>query len=222
MNNSLLFAVLAYEILVIVGLGFWVQRAKNHRGRDEFALAHRSLPMPVVAVTLALTVLGTAHILGVFEMAWILGAAAIWFSIAHVILLVVVCLGTGLWVRRIGVTTVPQLLQLTYGIETRLMVSCVMAGVLFGILTVEAQGMHPVRGARGHEGNRHREPRQCRRDVHRPDPRHCFHCHEIARRRLFECAAFLSGRGPNTYALNLWECQHHADLCTRHYCRRGV
>jgi len=141
MNNSLLLAVLAYEILVILGLGLWVQRSKNQRGRDEFALAQRSLPMPVVAVTLALTVLGTAHILGVFEMAWILGAAAIWFSVAHVILLVVVCLGTGLWVRRVGVTTVPQLLELSYGVETRLMVSCVMAGVLFGILTVEAQGI---------------------------------------------------------------------------------
>lgn len=142
MNYGMLIAVLAYEVIVIVGLGVWIQRrqASSH-AKDEFALAGRSLPMPVVAVTLALTVLGTAHILGVFEMAWILGAAAVWFSIAHVILLVVVCLGTGLWVRRLGVTTVPELLDSTYGLETRLCVSCVMAGVMFGILTVEAQGI---------------------------------------------------------------------------------
>jgi SSS family solute:Na+ symporter len=141
MDKSLLIAVLVYELLIIVGLGFWVQRRQDKAAKDEFALAHRSLSMPVVAVTLALTVLGTAHILGVFEMAWILGAAAVWFSIAHVILLVVVCLGTGLWVRRIGVVTVPQILELSYGLETRLLVSCIMAGVLFGILTVEAQGI---------------------------------------------------------------------------------
>jgi len=141
MNNGLLLAVLAYELLVIVGLGYWVQRTSKKGGRDEFALADRGLSMPVVAVTLALTVLGTAHILGVFEMTWILGAAAIWFSVAHVVLLVVVCLGTGLWVRRVGVTTVPELLQHVFGVEARLMVSCVMAGVLFGILTVEAQGI---------------------------------------------------------------------------------
>ena len=141
MDKSLLIAVLVYEVVVIVGLGLWVQRRQDKTARDEFALAHRSLSMPVVAITLALTVLGTAHILGVFEMAWILGAAAVWFSLAHVILLVVVCLGTGLWVRRLGVTTVPQLLELTYGLETRLLVSCIMAGVLFGILTVEAQGI---------------------------------------------------------------------------------
>lgn len=142
MNYAMLIAMLAYEVVLIVGLGLWIQRWQaKHAEEDQFALAGRSLPIPVVAVTMALTVLGTAHILGVFEMAWILGAAAVWFSLAHVILLVVVCLGTGLWVRRLGVTTVPQLLDTAYGLETRLFVSCVMAGVMFGILTVEAQGI---------------------------------------------------------------------------------
>lgn len=143
MDLPLLIGVLAYEIIVIVGLGVWLQRrhAKQATSADEFALAGRDLPMPVVAVTLALTVLGTAHILGVFEMTWMMGAVAIWFSIAHVILLTFVCLGTGIWFRKLGVQTVPELLNRTSGLETRLLVSCVMAGVLFGILTVEAQGI---------------------------------------------------------------------------------
>jgi solute:Na+ symporter, SSS family len=136
-----LIGVLAYELIVIVGLGLWLQRRHTGDSSDEFALAGRDLPMPVVAVTLALTVLGTAHILGVFEMTWMMGAVAVWFSIAHVILLTFVCLGTGLWVRRLGVATVPELLNQTFGMETRLLVSCVMAGVLFGILTVESQGI---------------------------------------------------------------------------------
>lgn len=142
MDLPLLIGVLAYELIVIVGLGVWLQRShKPGAAEDEFALAGRDLPVPVVAVTLALTVLGTAHILGVFEMTWMMGAVAVWFSIAHVILLTFVCLGTGLWVRRLGVSTVPQLLSRAYGLEVRLLVSCVMAGVLFGILTVEAQGI---------------------------------------------------------------------------------
>lgn len=143
MDLPLLIGVLAYEIIVIVGLGVWLQRrhAKQAMSADEFALAGRDLPTPVVAVTLALTVLGTAHILGVFEMTWMMGAVAIWFSIAHVILLTFVCLGTGVWFRKLGVQTVPELLNRTSGVETRLLVSCVMAGVLFGILTVEAQGI---------------------------------------------------------------------------------
>jgi SSS family solute:Na+ symporter len=143
MNAGILIAVLIYEVGIILGVGMWLAKKEaSHPRRDgDFALAGRHLPVPVIAITLALTVLGTAHILGIFELAWFLGAAAVWFSLAHVILLVMVCLSTGLWVRRLGLTTVPEILDLLYGRGTRLIVSCTMAGVVFGILTIETQGI---------------------------------------------------------------------------------
>jgi len=143
LNTGILIAVLIYEAVLIFGVGFWLARKEKNQAESEgnFALAGRHLPMPVIAITLALTVLGTAHILGVFEMTWGLGAAAVWFSIAHVILLVMVCLTTGLWVRRLGLTTVPEILEELFGTGTRLVVSCTMAGVIFGILTIETQGI---------------------------------------------------------------------------------
>ncbi len=116
-------------MVIILGIGLWLAKrdASHAHHEGDFALAGRHLPVPVVAITLALTVLGTAHILGIFELAWFLGAAAVWFSIAHVALLVLVCLSTGLWVRRLGLTTVPEILDLLYGRGTRLVVSCTMA-----------------------------------------------------------------------------------------------
>jgi len=143
MNTGILISVLAYELLITVGLGLWLARRAARRALEDgsFTLGGRRLPLGVVAVTLALTVLGTAHILGIFEMSWYLGAAAVWFGLAHVILLVVVCLTTGVWVRRLGATTVPEILEMFYGPGTRLIVSCVMAGVIFGILTLETQGV---------------------------------------------------------------------------------
>jgi SSS family solute:Na+ symporter len=143
MNTGILIAVLAYEVLIILGVGLWIARreASHPKREGDFALAGRHLPMPVIAITLALTVLGTAHILGIFEIAWFLGAAAVWFSISHVVLLVLVCLTTGLWVRRLGLTTVPEILEMLFGRVTRLVVSCTMAGVIFGILTIETQGI---------------------------------------------------------------------------------
>ena len=143
MNTGILIAVLIYEVGIILGVGLWLAKreATHAKHEGDFALAGRHLPMPVIAITLALTVLGTAHILGVFEIAWNIGAAAVWFSVAHVILLVMVCLSTGLWVRRLGLTTVPEILQMLYGPGTRLMVSCTMAGVVFGIMTIETQGI---------------------------------------------------------------------------------
>lgn len=143
MNYGMIIGVLLYELLVIGGIGYWLYRksANEEHADGEFELGGRNLPTPVLAVTLALTVLGAAHILGVFEMAWDMGAAAVWFSIAHVILLVVVCTSTGLWFRRLECTTVPEVLKKFFGEELELLVSCVMAGVIFGILTLEAQGL---------------------------------------------------------------------------------
>ena len=143
MNYGMIIGVLFYELLIIGGIGYWLHRqnAGKEHAEGEFTLGGRDLPTPVLAVTLALTVLGAAHILGVFEMTWGMGAAAVWFSIAHVILLVLVCTTTGLWFRRLGLTTVPQVLKKFYSSELELVVSCVMAGVIFGILTLEAQGL---------------------------------------------------------------------------------
>lgn len=142
MKAGILLAVLAYLLILVVGVGSWLaRRERKHGVEGEFALGGRSLSSTVVAVTLAFSVLGTAHILGVFELAWTLGAAAVWFSLAHVILLVVVCVSTGLWVRRLGVSTVPEILELLFGGATRTVVSCVMAGVVTGLLTVETQGL---------------------------------------------------------------------------------
>lgn len=143
MNYGMIIGVLCYELLIIGGIGYWLYKkdAGKEHAEGEFALGGRDLPTPVLAVTLALTVLGAAHILGVFEMTWGMGAAAVWFSIAHVILLVLVCTTTGLWFRRLGLTTVPEVLRKFYNSELELVVSCVMAGVIFGILTLEAQGL---------------------------------------------------------------------------------
>ena len=143
MRIWLLAAVLGYLFVLVVGVGGWLARREKNRAAidGEFALGGRSLGPAVVAVTLAFSVLGTAHILGVFEMSWTLGAAAVWFSLAHVILLILVCLTTGLWVRRLGISTVPEILERLYGERVRLLVSCVMAGMLVGIMTIETQGL---------------------------------------------------------------------------------
>jgi SSS family solute:Na+ symporter len=143
MNIGLIIAVLAYELVLILGVAYWVSRQPKSSVQNdaEFTLGGRQMGIPVIAATLALTVLGTPHIMGIFEMAWNMGATALWFSIAHVILLVIVCLSTGLWVRRIGVTSVPQLLEDLYSPAIRVIVGCVMAGSIFGVLTLETQGL---------------------------------------------------------------------------------
>ena len=141
MRIGILLAVLLYEIVVIFGVGFYISKKRNKDEEGGFALAGRSMGVVTLATTMALTVLGAAHILGVFEMTYGMGAIAIWFSLAHVVLIVVACLGTGIWVRRLGITTVPEALNDMYGKGVSTAIACVMAGVIWGILTLETQGV---------------------------------------------------------------------------------
>ncbi|WP_424931838.1 sodium:solute symporter family protein [Amaricoccus macauensis] len=142
MNWGILVAVLAYEIVLILGLGlYFARKEKCNQEEGGFLLSNRDLPVAVVAVTLALTVLGTPHIFGIFEMTWFIGANAIWFGIAHAVLLVVTITTTAIWARRAQVTSMPEFISLIFGEVPRLMVGCVMAGLIWGILTLESQGI---------------------------------------------------------------------------------
>ena len=61
-------------------------------------------------------------------MSWHVGVTAVWFGLAHVILLSIVCLSTGIWARRLRLTTVSELLETLYSRNVRIAASCVMAG----------------------------------------------------------------------------------------------
>jgi len=143
MNFTLLISVIIYEVILIGGVALWLASRKKTSSSNgaSFELGGRDLPISVIIPSFALTVLGTAHILGIFEMSWFMGAASMWFGLANAMVIAIVCVSTGLWVRRMGVTTVPEMLERLYGPAVRVIVGCVMAGSIFGILTLETQGL---------------------------------------------------------------------------------
>lgn len=142
--TGVIIGVIVYLAALVFGVGGFIALRARKGATEEggsFLLSNRDLPVPVVATTMALTVLGAAHVLGGFEMTWFMGAVTAWFSLAHVILLAVACVATGRWVRRLNVSTIPELMEMLHGKSLRISVSCVMAGVIFGILTLETQGL---------------------------------------------------------------------------------
>lgn len=142
MQTNILIGLGVYLVIVIFGFGAIIghRQKKKALKAGSFILSDRDLPMPVVACTLALTVLGTIHVLGLFEMSFGVGAVAQWVSYAHVVLLIVVCLVTGRFARQLQVSSIPELISMLFGPTARLMVACVMAGGVFGIMTLEVQG----------------------------------------------------------------------------------
>jgi len=83
--------VIVYELLSVVGVGLLIRVLAKRRGESEdFVTANRSLSAPVIGVTLGLTYLGSLHVFGVMELAWDIGFAAIWVSVAHVAMICVI------------------------------------------------------------------------------------------------------------------------------------
>ncbi|HBZ49675.1 MAG TPA: sodium:solute symporter [Halieaceae bacterium] len=138
--SPVLTLVLIYNIAVIGGIGCYLAwREKISGNVTDLATGGRNAGMAMLSVTLAITYLGSAHVYGLMEMSFGLGAIALWFCFAHTILICVICLGTGPWVRRLGCATIPELLGRMYGPKMRTYVACIAAMVVFGLVTLETQ-----------------------------------------------------------------------------------
>lgn len=143
----ILIAVIFYEIISIGGVSLYLINKEKKEKKDtqkashddDFVTSGRSMSATMVGVSLALAILGAVHVFGIMEMAWDLGAASIWFSIAHVTTIAVICLFTGRWIRRMNVNTVPELIEKLFGKKLATIVTCVVAGQTFAILTMEVQ-----------------------------------------------------------------------------------
>lgn len=146
-TTAILTIVILYEVLSIGGVSlFLVMKGKKQKKvkggeGDDFITSGRSLPWPIVGCSLALAVLGAVHVFGIMEYSYYNGAIGIWFSVAHVTLLCVICLATGRWIRRTKVATVPQLIGKLYGDKIALICTSIIALQTFAILTMEVQAL---------------------------------------------------------------------------------
>ena len=162
MNWGVLIAVLIYEVVSIVGIGaFMAYKNKKNGGAESgsFAFAGGGLPASLVGITLALTLLGSAHNWGTCQNAASMGVIAAWFGIACVIMMVVITQITGPWVRKIEtaamwfmfVSWIANIVWVTCGLQERLgMVNfhqvylCMIVSVILGlVLTAVLPGTKP-------------------------------------------------------------------------------
>lgn len=143
MRLGILIPVLIYEAIVIFGASIYLMLKNKNKVKEEgeFALAGRNMGIIPLASTVALCAVGSAHFLGVFEMSYDIGAVSLWFCLSNVFVIVICSYCTGRWLRRMGSTTVPEVLAKMYGKGVSLMITCVMSGVIWGFITLETQGI---------------------------------------------------------------------------------
>ncbi len=142
MNIVVLIIVLIYEFVSILGIGMFINRRNRKKGGQEeggFAFAGSGLPASLVGITLALTLLGSAHNWGTCANVADMGVIAVWFGIACAIMMVVITNVTGPWIRRTGAKTVGEFLGHIFGKKSGILVSAINAALMIAMTCLEVE-----------------------------------------------------------------------------------
>ncbi|MCI8993930.1 MAG: sodium:solute symporter family protein [Eubacterium sp.] len=142
MNIAVLIVVLLYEFVSILGIGMFINRRNKKKGVEEaggFAFAGGGLPASLVGITLALTLLGSAHNWGTCANAFDMGVIAVWFGIACAVMMVVITNVTGPWIRRSGAKTVGEFLGHIFGKKAGIMTSAINAALGIAMTCLEVE-----------------------------------------------------------------------------------
>lgn len=115
---SALIAVVVLYPSILIGMSIWLARSvKSH---EDFMVAGRSVPVPMLVGTLICTWVGSGSLFGGAGLAYRTGIAELWFSFgAWMGLLVAFFLAAR--VRRIAQYTVPDLLEQRYNAAARVL-----------------------------------------------------------------------------------------------------
>ncbi|MCR5083148.1 MAG: sodium:solute symporter family protein [Parasporobacterium sp.] len=143
MQLIVLIAVVLYEIVSIVGVSAIINYRKKKKGGAEekgsFAFAGGGLPASLVGITLALTLLGSAHNWGTCQNSASMGVIGAWFGIACAVMMVVITQITGPWMRRTGAKTAGEFIAKIFGKTPGILISCINIGMGIAMTCLEIE-----------------------------------------------------------------------------------
>ncbi|MFC5277055.1 sodium:solute symporter family transporter [Brachybacterium sacelli] len=133
-------AVLICYVIVMVAVGAWFGRAKETSSGEDFVLAGRSLPAPVLGGTMLATFVGSGSIIGAANFAYTYGLTAglLFFSGTVTGSLILVFLARR--VRERAGHTVPELFDRRYGKAVRVAGTVTILIAFIGITAYQFTG----------------------------------------------------------------------------------
>ncbi|MCH7938379.1 MAG: sodium:solute symporter family protein [Candidatus Marinimicrobia bacterium] len=115
---NLLVAVVFLYPLILIAISLW--RSRSVKSHEDFMVAGRSVPVPLLVGTLVCTWIGSGSLFGGAGLAYRSGLSMLWFSFGAWVGLLVAYFIAGR-VRRIAEYTVPDLLEKRYNAAARLL-----------------------------------------------------------------------------------------------------
>ena len=116
-------------IAAVLGGGIWA--ARSVKSAEGYSLGGRAAGAPMVAGTIAGTVIGGSATVGTAQMAFSVGLSAWWFTLGSGIAFIVMGLFYAKRLRASGLTTIPELLVENYGAKAGVVTSVVASLGIF-------------------------------------------------------------------------------------------
>ncbi|MFD6952555.1 sodium:solute symporter [Nocardiopsis sp. NPDC060348] len=132
--------ILAVYILAMIGIALYFMRSGRLRGGDDFLFAGRSLPRPVMIATMLVTWVGSGTIIGGANFAYTYGPTAGLVFFAGTPLGILVLLLAARRIRRASRHTIPELLEVRFGIGVRTVAAVVTAIAYLGLTASQFVG----------------------------------------------------------------------------------
>ncbi len=127
--TSLHILIITLTVFAVIGSGFYVSRSV--RSSAGYSVGGRSSPAPLVAGSIAGTVVGGGATVGTAQLAYSYGLSAWWFTLGSGIAFIIMGLFYARRLRVTGLETIPQFLSLHYGKQAEEMSSVISSlGIL--------------------------------------------------------------------------------------------
>ncbi|MEU0239789.1 sodium:solute symporter family protein [Nocardiopsis sp. NPDC006198] len=132
--------ILAVYILAMLGIALYFLRSGRVSGGDDFLFAGRSLPRPVMIATMLVTWVGSGTIIGGANFAYTYGPTAGLVFFAGTPLGILVLLLAARRIRRASRHTIPELLEVRFGIGVRTVAAVVTTIAFLGLTASQFVG----------------------------------------------------------------------------------
>ena len=149
MRLVVLLFVILYEVVVIIGVSWFINRRNKGKAvsADEFSHAGGGLGALTLGATIALTSLGGGHILGLPAQVPFTGMGTFWFTVSSALMLVLVACYNGPWYRRYNVVNTGTMFERMFDRRVAIIVAALNVGTMWGVCTLEMQGLANILSA---------------------------------------------------------------------------
>lgn len=117
-------------VAIVLGGGIWA--ARSVKSAEGYSLGGRAAGAPMVAGTIAGTVIGGGATVGTAQLAFSVGLSAWWFTLGSGVAFIIMGLFYAKRLRASGLTTIPELLVENYGVRAGVVTSVIASlGIFF-------------------------------------------------------------------------------------------